>query len=36
MWLVTMVIGQLVAALVAAFVINLIWKLAHPGKGWFG
>jgi hypothetical protein len=31
-----MVIGQLVAALVATFVINLIWKLTHPGKGWFG
>jgi hypothetical protein len=36
MWLGLVIIGQLVGALVGTFVINLIWKLANPGKGWFG
>ena len=36
MWLFITVFGQLIAALVGAFIVNLVWKLTHPGKGWFG
>jgi uncharacterized membrane protein YuzA (DUF378 family) len=36
MWALIIIIGQLAAALIGAFVINLIWKLSHPGQGWFG
>jgi hypothetical protein len=35
-WLWLVIIGQLVGALVGTFILNLIWKLMHPGQGWFG
>jgi hypothetical protein len=36
MWLGIVIIGQLAGALISTFVIHMIWKLTHPGKGWFG
>ena len=36
MWIGEVIIWQVVGALVAAFVFNLVWKAMNPGKGWFG
>jgi hypothetical protein len=36
MWLGLVIIGQFIAALVCAFVINMIWVLTNPGQGLFG
>ena len=36
MWVGIIIIGQLIGALVGAFIIHMIWKLTHPGQGWFG